>query len=97
MLVQLIDINSTYQMTIDNINTSTLDSQEEFKTISKLIQTTSKKIPTSWNLLYRASDHEFSAESYLLSIESRGPFLMIFKTDLNKKFGCFVNCKADKK
>ena len=22
---------------------------------------------------------------------------MIFKTDMQRKFGCFINCKADKK
>lgn len=63
----------------------------------KMLQGQHKKTTNSWELLFRASEHEFSADSYLMSIEGRGPFLMIFKTDYNKKFGCFLNCKVDKK
>lgn len=33
----------------------------------------------------------------MLSIEERGPLLFLFKTDFGKKFGCFLNCKVDKK
>lgn len=62
-----------------------------------MLQSRNKKVPTAWELLYRASDSQFSADSYRLSIEGRGPFLMIFKTDMQRKFGCFINCKADKK
>ena len=32
-----------------------------------------------------------------MSIEDRGPLLMTFRTHTNNKFGCFLNCKVDKK
>lgn len=98
MLFEMIDVSSTKEtMRLEHINTSTLDNEQQFKTIQKMLQTQTKKAVTSWDLLYRASDQLFSANGYRLSIEQRGPFVMIFKTNNDRKFGCFVNCKAEKK
>lgn len=32
-----------------------------------------------------------------MSIEGRGPLLMTFRAHNGRKFGCFINCKVDRK
>lgn len=68
MITDLIDANNSFEMKMDNVNTSTLDNEGEFSSIIKMLQGRTKKSITTWNLLYRASEHEFSADSYLMSI-----------------------------
>jgi hypothetical protein len=43
MLVELIDFKSTFEMRMDSVNTSTLDSENEFKSILKMLKNRNRK------------------------------------------------------
>ena len=90
-------MHATHELQLANVSTSILASQHEYSTIVAMLAKKFRKHCTEWDLLYRASENGFSASSYLLNIEQRGPLLMLFKTDTDRKFGCFINSKVDKK
>jgi hypothetical protein len=48
------------------------------------------------SLVFRASEHGFSADTYHSKVQGLSPTITLIKTTTGKIFGCYLNCKIAK-